>query len=168
MVQDEYSYEKFPALREPARRVTASLLNAMRFMDSTKECVLILSGMPETAKQIHGQAHKYGEYWDVFGDILHQRHLLQEFPATPELGERPDATRAFEIVIACMDEVESALRGFIEAAESENLHPLARAAENLQMLNSDDYTLWLQAADMWERGGMSKTSFEGWIKDLFE
>lgn len=167
MVQEEYSYSKFPSLREPARRVTASLLNAMRFMDSTKECVLILSGMPETASAIHAQAHKYGEYWDAFGDILHQRHLLQEFPGTPELDEKPDVARAFEIVITCMDEVESALMDFIRAAEAEKLYPIARAAENLQMQNSADYTLWLQAKDMWERGDISRTSFEGWIADLF-
>ena len=168
MVNDWYNYEKFPALRDSARRVTAAMLNAMRFMDTAKECVLILSGMPMTAEQIHRQAHKYGEYWDQFGDILHQRHLLQEFPGTPELDEKPDVERAFEIILSCMDEVDSALMEFIRSAELEKLYPLAREAENIQVLNSKDYTLWLQAKKMWESSGESNISYEKWISELFE
>ena len=123
--------------------------------------------MPLTAAQIHKQAHVYGEMWDQFGDILHQRHFLQEFPATPELDEAPDLTRAMEIVLWCMDEIDKALVAFIRACDEAGMYPLARAAEGIQMENSTDRTLWLQAAKMWDLN-KDKLSYEKWIEELFD
>lgn len=166
-IKDAYSFDRWPALREPARRVTASMQNAMRFMDTCKEYLLIMHSMPMTAQAVHEQAHSYGEMWDEFGDILHQRHLIQIFPATPELDEQPDADRVFEIIIACMDEIEDALGEFINACEAERLYPLARAAETLQVENSESYNKWLVAADMWETT-RDKLSYEKWIAEYME
>lgn len=131
-VLESYGFERWPALRESARKVTDSMQRAMRFMDSCKEVILIVEGMPMTAQRIHRQAHTYGELWDSFGDILHQRHLIQVFPATPELDEEPDLTRAFEIILGCMESILTALGDFILAADRAKLYPLGRAAENLQ------------------------------------
>ena len=161
------NFDNFPMLRDPSRAVTSAMLRAMRFMDSCKENVLILEGMPLTAAQIHGQAHVYGEMWDQFGDILHQRHFLQEFPATPELDEAPDLTRALEIILWCMDEIDKALVEFIRACDGSGLYPLARAAESIQMENSAYQTLWLQAAKMWDMD-KDKLSYEQWIEELFD
>lgn len=164
---DNYGPDRWPAMEEPARRVTDAMQRAMRFMDACKEHVLILEGMPLTAQAIHDQAHTYGEMWDEFGAILHQRHMIQEFPPTPQLDESPDLQRAFEIILACMDEIDKALLDFIEAAEqARELRPLARSAENLQMKNSQDYTKWLEAAKMWE-DEPRKLSYDKWILALF-
>lgn len=164
---DNDNFDNFPTLRASSRNATAAMLRAMRFMDSCKECVLILEGMPLTAAQIHKQAHVYGEMWDQFGDILHQRHFLQEFPATPELDEAPDLTRALEIVLWCMDEIDKALVAFIRACDEAGMYPLARAAEGIQMENSIYRTLWLQAAKMWDLN-KDKLSYEKWIEELFD
>lgn len=166
-ILDNDNYDNFPTIRDPAREATSAMLRAMRFLDSCKECVLILEGMPLTAAQIHGQAHVYGEMWDQFGGILHQRHFLQEFPATPELDEAPDLTRSLEIILWCMEEIDKALVGFIRACDGAGLYPLARAAEGIQMENSAYQTLWLQAAKMWEQN-RDKLSYEKWIEELFD
>lgn len=166
-VLESYGFERWPALRESARKVTDSMQLAMRFMDSCKEVILIVEGMPMTAQRIHRQAHTYGELWDSFGNILHQRHLIQVFPATPELDEEPDLTRAFEIILGCMESILTALGDFILAADRAKLYPLGRAAENLQNQVSGDMTRWLEAAKMWDEADGDKLSYEKWIMEFF-
>lgn len=165
-VRREYGFGRWPMLKEPARAVTDRMQRAMRFMDTCKEFVLIEEGMPMTALCIHQQAHTYGELWDEFGAVLHQLHMIQVFPATPELDEEPSLTRAFEIILDCMDEIITALGDFIVAADDARLYPLGREAENLQMEVSRDRTRWLEAALMWEQTD-SKVSYEKWIKEFF-
>lgn len=167
-VSENYGFQRWPMLREPSRAVTDAMQRAMRFMDSCKESVLILEGMPMTALCIHKQAHTYGELWDQFGEILHQRHFIQEFPGTPELDEKPDLSRAFEIMLDCMERVITALGEFILAADANRLYPLGREAENLQMEVSGDMTRWLEAARLWEDSAGSKVSFEKWMRDFFD
>ena len=168
-VKDQYNFDlpQYAGLRDPARAVTDAMLRAMRFMDTCKESVLIEEGMPMTAQRIHDQAHTYGEMWDAFGDILHQRHLIQEFPATPELDERPDLNRAFEIVISCMDDIGDALGAFIRAAQDAALFSLALDAEELKMQNSRAYTKWLMAAQMWEQTS-DRVGYDKWAGDFLE
>lgn len=166
-VNTDYGFERWPMMREPARAVTDAMQRAMRFMDTCKEFVLIEEGMPMTALCIHEQAHTYGELWDQFGAVLHQRHMIQVFPATPELDETPDLTRAFEIIVDCMEKIITALGDFILAADTAKLFPLGREAENLQMEVSGSMTRWLEAARLWEDAKGNKVSYEKWIKEFF-
>ena len=56
---------------------------------------------------------------------------------------------------------------FIRACDEAGMYPLARAAEGIQMENSTDRTLWLQAAKMWDLN-KDKLSYEKWIEELFD
>lgn len=166
-VNADYGFRRWPMMEEPARAVTDTMQRAMRFLDTCKEYVLIQEGMPMTALCIHQQAHTYGELWDRFGAVLHQRHMIQRFPATPELDEAPDLTRAFEIILDCMERIITALGDFILAADGARLYPLGREAENLQMAVSQDMTRWLEAARLWEDAKGNKVSYEKWMKEFF-
>lgn len=166
-VNTDYGFQRWPMMLEPSRAVTAAMQRAMRFLDTCKEYVLIEEGMPMTAQRIHQQAHAYGELWDQFGAVLHQRHMLQLFPATPELDETPDLARSFEIILRSMERIIAALGEFILAADSAQLYPLGREAENLQMAVSQDMARWLAAAQMWGDAGGDKLSYEKWIAEFF-
>ena len=88
---DVFNYENsmFSPLRDPARRVTAAMQQANRSLDALKEYVLIEIGLVHTSDAIHELAHKQPGYFDQIGDLLHQRHLMQEYPATEEYTKRP-------------------------------------------------------------------------------
>lgn len=163
---DKDNFDRFPTVRDPARRVTGALLQGMRFTDTCKDCVLILEGMPLTAAALHEQAHWYGEAWDEFGDLLHQRHLLQEFPATPELDEAPDVGRSLEVTLWCLDEADLALQEFARACDGAGLFALARGAEEMSVAVSGQRSRWLQAAKMWENDP-DKLSYDKWVGALF-
>ena len=91
-LRDIYHYEnpRFSPLRDAARRATAAYQNAARGLDTLKEWVLVEFGLVHTADAIHRLAHEQPKRFDVIGDILHQRHLMQEYPETPEYRERPE------------------------------------------------------------------------------
>ncbi len=169
-VRSVYNFDnpKYAPLRDPSRRVMQAMRTAMAFMDYTKEYVLLEIGLPLTANIIHEQAHKYGEMWDEFTDIMHQRHLMMEVPETPEMGRRVEnMDDAFEIIIERMEEIESALVEFIRVCDEMMVYPLARQAETIQIENSEDNEKWLYAATMWENRH-SDTSFDGWMQHLFD
>ena len=88
--RDIYNWDSqmFAALREPARNVVAAYQQAARFLDTVQETVYIEHGLVHTARMIHDLAHEMPKRFDVFGDMLHERHLMTEYPATPELTER--------------------------------------------------------------------------------
>lgn len=168
-LKDKYNYrnEHFYELRDSARNATSAYQNAARFLDTVKEYVDIEMGMPNTAYAIHLEAHKMPQRFDVIGDILHQRHLLQEYPATPELLENiDDMDKAFEIIIGTLDDIEDALASLVQVCEKLNLYPLARQVENLQIQNSEDYTKFLTAWAVWDES-LSKTSYDNWALHYF-
>lgn len=146
--------------------VNSVYLWANRALDTTKEAVWIDFGLPFTSQFIHGLAHINLERLDAFGDILHEHHIRQTYPPTPELTEKiEDVDKAFEIVVAIIDEVDEALNKFIEAAGGGKFNAMALAAENLQVENSTDRTKVLQAWKMWATG-VKGTSFDNWILHL--
>lgn len=166
--RDVYNYDNavFASLREPAREVVAAYQTAARFLDTVQESLLIEHGMVFTAQLIHNLAHKMPKRFDKFGDMLHERHLMVEYPATPELVERiEEPEKGFEIVIGVLDDVQEALEKFRNAAETPMLRPMAIAAEDLMLKNSRDYTMILELWTMWDSSN-SKTSFDSWAKKL--
>lgn len=168
---DFYNYEneKFSPVRDAARRVTAAMQNANRGLDSLKEWVLIEMGLVHTSDAIHELAHKQPKMWDELADILHQRHLMQEYPATEEYTKRPDdMDGVFEEIMRLLRENDEALKDFIRVCDENAQYALARQAETIQIENSEDCTKFLQAWAMFDDGSSSATSFDNWVKHLFE
>lgn len=169
-LREIYSYDnpRFSALREAARRATAAYQNAARGLDTLKEWVLVEFGLVHTAEAIHTLAHEQPKRFDAIGDILHQRHLMQEYPETEEYRQRPeDLNGVFGAVIGLLEEIEASLKDCVYEAESANLYPLARAFENLQMENSASYERMLCAWQMYDRTDGSADSFDSWMAGLF-
>lgn len=163
-VRDAYNYDASPwdALREPARQVVAAYQQAARFLDTVQESVYIEHGLVHTARILHNLAHEMPKRFDVFADMLHERHLMAEYPATPELTERvEDMDKAFEIVIAALDDIQAALEAFRSVTDNGTLRPMALKAEELMTQNSRDYTNVLNMWAMWDESE-SKTSFDNW------
>lgn len=166
--RDIYNYDNaaFAPLREPAREVVAAYQTAARFLDTVQESLRMEHGMAFTADVVHALAHEMPKRFDQFGDALHERHLMIEYPATPELVERiEEPEKAFEIVIGVLNDVQEALERFRAIADTPLLRPMALAAEELMLKNSRDYTLILEMWTMWD-SDVSKTSFDNWVKKL--
>jgi len=145
-----FSYDApvYKEIKEPARQVVEAYQNAARFLDTLQEWVYIETGMVHTARKLHVLAHEMPKRFDVFGDILHERHLMVMYPPTPELTEDiADMNRVFEIAIGILDEIQNALEKFRTAADNPMLRPMALKTEELMMQNSFEYT---QILEMWK------------------
>nr|DAT56404.1 MAG TPA: putative bacterioferritin [Caudoviricetes sp.] len=156
-------------VRDAARDATGAYQDAARGLDTLKEWVLIVFGMPKTAEILHKLAHLQPQRFDEIGDLLHQRHILQIYPETKEYDGRPDDLEGvFESVIDMLDKIENALRRCVAICDENGLYPLGRGFENLQMENSRSYEKILYAWQMYSEHEMSATSFESWIEEVFE
>lgn len=161
-----YGNPVFQPLREPARGVVARYQDAARFLDTVQEWVYIEMGLPHTARMIHNLAHEMPRRFDVFGGMLHERHLMVEYPATPELAEDIlDMDDAFRIVTGVLENIQDALETFREQTDNGAFRPMALKAEELMAQNSADYTRFLEAWKMWD-SGVSRSSFDNWVMHL--
>lgn len=170
-IADVFNYENsmFSPLRDAARKVTAAMQQANRSLDALKEYVLIEIGLVHTSDAIHKLAHKQPGYFDQIGDLLHQRHLMQEYPATEEYTNRPkDMDEVFEEIMRLLRENDEALREFIKVCDENAQYALARQAETIQIENSEDCTKFLAAWQMYDSTDASATSFDNWILHLFD
>lgn len=170
-LREKFNFETgaLAAVRDAAREATGAYQDAARALDTLKERVLIVMGMPQTAEVIHRLAHTMPVQFDKIGDLLHQRHIEQIYPATEEYRQRPEnLDDVFEEVIGLLERIEKALRRCVEESDRNGLYPLGRGFENLQMENSEQYEKFLYAWQMYSEHEMSATSFEGWIGEVFE
>lgn len=169
-IYTQYTYKntEYEAIRDPARGVVAAYQDAARFLDTIKEWVYIETGMIHTSEFIHRMAHEMPKRFDSFGDILHERHLSIEYPATNELTEEiGDMNRVFEFVISILDNIQEALERFHAATDNGRFKPMALAVEDLMMENSRDYTKVLEAWAMWNQD-VSASSFDSWMRHISE
>lgn len=151
-----------------ADEVNGAFLFANRALDTVKESVLIEHGLPFASAMLHELAHVHLQRLDAFGDILHEMHWLQSYPATPRLDEKiEDMDKAYAVSVEIVRRVDEALKRFIQSADSAGFGAMARNAENIQMQNSADRTLLLQAWQMWD-SSRSKTSFDSWVRRLIQ
>lgn len=167
-LRETYSYDnpKFGVLRDPARAVVAAYQNATRYLDATQEYALIEEGMPNLSRAIHLQAHLYPGRFDRFVDMLHERHLMAEYPATPEMDwktELKNLDDVFRCVLAAMEEIQEALEEFHAVTDNRDFRPMTLFAEELMAENSADYTKFLEMWARWDNEGGSKTSFDSWV-----
>lgn len=168
-LRDIYSYDNavFAGLRDPARAVIAAYQNANRFLDAVQEYALIEEGMPNLSRAIHLQAHKYPARFDRFADMLHERHLMAEYPTTPEMDwreELKDLDDVFRCIIDAMEDIQDALEGFRAATDNAQFRPMALLSEELMAENSADYTPFLEMWARWDSDSGSKTSFDSWVR----
>lgn len=167
-VKEYFNYDnpKFSALRDPMRDVVAAYQNGARWLDTVQEKVYIETGLMHTSRKIHDLAHEMPKLFDVFGDMLHEQHLEIEYPATSELAEEiktPD--KAFETVIAVLDEINDALERFHRVTDVETFRAMALKTEELMLINSGMRTQVLAMWNMWEMEN-SHTSFDSWVQKL--
>jgi hypothetical protein len=128
--------------------------------------VLIDSGMPNTAQVIHNMAHTFPVKFDRFIDMLHEQHLKGEYPATAELTEPIESVdKAFELVVAALDNVKTALIEFRSVTDNDDLRPMSLYAENALQENSADYTNILFMWKMWDENG-DKAAYDKWAKQF--
>ena len=160
----------YSELRDPSRQVIKAYQDANRYFDTTQEYVYIEEDMPILAKIIHNEAHEFPKRFDRFGDMLHERHLLVEYPATSELNwkeELKDLDDVFNLLIRVLDNIQEALEGFHKVTDNEKFRPMALFAEELMLENSHVYTKFLEIWNRWDNDGGSKTSFDSWCHTVF-
>ena len=166
-----FDNEKYKALRDPSRAVIEAYQNANRFLDTIQEYVYIEQGMPYLANAIHKQAHKFPQRFDKFADMLHERHLMAEYPETPEMDwreELKDLDNVFNTVIKVFDNINEALERMHAVTDNADFRAMALFVENLMSENSADYTKFITAWVRWDEDGGSKTSFDSWCNKYFE
>ena len=169
-LKNYFSYDagRFGELREAARRVTGAYGAQNKWLDTMQEWLLIEKGMKHTSDMIHGIAHRALVYLDEFSDILHERHLMTEYPATDELAERfEDPSDVFFAVTVTLEKTGEALAAFREKANSLGLPEMALGAENLMMKNSREYDAVLKLWQMWDQLA-SESSFDNWALHLHD
>lgn len=177
-LKDKFNFDnpEYAPLRDSSRAVNKAYLDGNRFLDTTKEYVYIEQGLKNCSEIIHRQAHKFLRLLDDFGDMLHERHLMQEYPETPELNwreELKDMDGVFAFVVRVLENVQEALEVFHRATDNAQFRPMALYVEELMLTNSQDHTKFLE---MWaiydqvnEQGGMSSaTSFDSWCEKLLK
>lgn len=165
--KEYFSFEnpKFAELKEPAKAVVDAAQRVNRFLDTVQEWFYI-EGVPFTSMFFHKISHEYPLVFDRFIDMLHERHLMGIYPATPELTEDiEDADKAFEIAIGVLDEFQDALEAFHAATDNAEFRPMALKTEEFMLQNSGYYTKILEAWFMWDKTN-SASSFDSWVKHL--
>jgi len=168
--RDIYNYDnpKFAPLREPMRAVVSAYQAANRYFDTCQEYTLIEQGLVATSKWLHSIAHTFPLDFDGFIDVLHELHLMGEYPETPELDWRKELTDMQDVFGLCAKVLENnqeALETFYAVTDNAELRPLALKAEEMMLANSAKRTELLEGWAMYDEGG-SKTSFDNWIKHL--
>ena len=166
-----FDNEKYSRLRDSSIAVSKAYLDCNRFLDSCKEFVYIEEGMTNLSNVIHLQAHKALERLDDFGDLLHERHLMQIYPETPMLDWRAEFKNlndVFEFVIRTLENIQEALERFHETTDNATFRAMALKSEELMLDNSGDYTKFLEIGFRWQNDGGSKTSFDNWCKTYLD
>ena len=162
-----YDKEPYSRLREAARGVTGAYGAQNKWLDTMQEWLFIECGLKHTSDLIHGIAHRALVDLDEFSDILHERHLMTEYPATEELAEIfGDPSDVFAAVCTVLEATGEALKNFRDtAAATPTVDGLALKTEDLMMKNSREYDVVLKLWQMWDQG-VSASSFDNWALHL--
>lgn len=160
--------EKSGYLRHFGRRVTEAYEKGNRFFDQMKEIILIRHGLTWTSAIFHQTAHWFPGQFDQVGELLHQRHILQEYGATPAFaGTGEDMEELFAAAIDILTEIVEELGELIRQCDEHRDYGIGRQAENLQAAASRQqeryFTLWA----MYEKAD-SPTSYDNWAKQFLD
>lgn len=147
----------------------AAYQDAARQLDALQEFVYIEAGLPHTARLIHNLAHEMPKRFDAFADMLHEQHLMAEYPQTPEFpSEYRDMDEVFERLLRALDKVQEALASFHKEVEDRMLTPMALLSEELMLQNSRSRTRFLEMWAMYDDPSVSASSFDNWALHLPE
>lgn len=172
-IKEIYSYDNpsFSPLRNPARDVVKAYQDAARFFDTAQEYVYIEQGMQNLAKVIHENAHRFPKRFDAFIDMLHERHLMGEYPETPELDwkeELKSVDDVFSFLLRVLENIQNALEEFHRVTDTAPFRPMALKTEELMLENSENFIPYLEMWSRWDADGGSKTSFDSWCEKYLE
>lgn len=168
----EYAGWELPGyspLRDPARGVIKAYQDAARQLDALQEYVYIEAGLIHTAQIIHLLAHEMPKRFDTFADMLHQHHLMAEYPATQEYPHTyRDMDEVFERVLKALDGVQDALFVFRAKAEDMRQTAMALFSEERMLENSESRTRFLELWALYDDPSVSASSFDSWARNLEE
>lgn len=160
--------KKFQYLKAPAKALTEAYEKGTRYFDQMKELILIEHGLQHTSDMFHRFAHWCPGQFDVIGDILHQRHVVQDYGTTPEFPGVVDSMEdIFRMALNVMNEIEQRLREMIKACDENGDPALGRQFENLQIELSKKHTAFLTAWKMLDETD-SASSFDSWVLKMEE
>ena len=164
-----YSWQNpiYAPLRDPARAVIAAYQDANRFYDTVQEFVYIELGMVFLSRFIHARAHDFPKKFDRFIEMLHEHHLMGEYPPTGELDfkrELQSVEDVFSVLIRVLDHIQEALERFHAQTDNEKLRPMAIFTEELMMENSRERTRILSIWNRFSSDPGSLSSFDSWIQ----
>lgn len=157
----------YDALKEPVRNLMAVLGKAMWHFAQIKEITWYQWGFEAITNSIHKLEHDCGEYIDKLKGLLKQEGLPLPYPAIPEYTSEPQtAIDAFNDCIDLIDEINGALSDFIDATDNDYWEPLARQAEEIQIINFKAKAWLIQTKTMAENGE-SPASLDKWFDEFF-
>lgn len=159
-------------LLRPAKEATEAYETGTRWFDQMKEWLLIECGLVHLSELFHRTAHWFPTQFDVIGDILHQRHVMQDYGATPEWPgirrpEEDEVEACFQLAMRVFEDIERKLKELIRICDEQNAWALARQFENLQIANSQRHERFLAAWKMYEEAD-SASSFDNWVPHLLD
>lgn len=171
--KDVFSFDNptYAPLRDGSRKVIQAYQNANRFFDAAQEYVYIEEGMPFLSKFIHKRAHTFPKKFDSFAEMLHERHLMAEYPATPELDWREELKAiddVFYLLIRVHEDINEALEEFRNMTDNAIFRAMSLFSEELMLQNSREYTKILELWFRWDNDGGSKTSFDSWCEKILD
>lgn len=115
--------------------------------------------------------HEFPKKFDAFIEMLHENHLMGEYPVTPELdlkAELQSVDDVFALLIKVTDNIQEVLDVFHKVADSALLRPMALFSEELMLQNSASRTKILALWKRWDTDGGSKTSFDSWVEKILD
>lgn len=158
--------QNFNGVMESAKSATEAYEYGTRLFDQLKEVLLIRHGLVHTSEFFHSIAHWFPTQFDVIGDILHQRHLLQLYGATPSVSEIPEnVDGCFKLGVDAILNIDNRLAELSDNCTNAGAGALAYQVDDLRVSLSKKMTDLLAAWKMLDES-TSSTSFDGWMEDF--
>lgn len=160
------AYENYPNLYETGKKAIGEMGRAMWHFAQLKEITWYQWGLQGITAAVHGLEHVYGEYIDRFKEAIATLGLPLIYPDIKALDE--DFTDIVSILDTCIDlidDVNNALSDFIFETDNARLEPLARQAEEIQIMNFRPRA-WLTQTRTMAENGESMASLDKWFEEF--
>lgn len=161
------AYKKnFGGIMQSAKSATEAYEYGTRLFDQLKEVLLIQHGLVYTSEFFHNIAHWFPTQFDLIGDILHQRHLLQLYGATPSVNDMPEnVDECFKFGVDAILNIDNRLEELSRECTQSGAGALSYQVDDLRVALSAKLANVLAAWKMLDES-TSSTSFDGWMEDF--